>query len=124
MAATLPASRPRPRGLSAPALARLQGLLLEQMRENVDQVATHEATARQLWGQTDTDSTIERELAVSCAARAREAIEEVQDALDRLAGGTYGNCLMCGGQIPLERLEAIPHARRCIACLRPRPWRG
>lgn len=119
MPATLPASRPRGSHLSAPALARLRDLLLVQVRENADQASRHEATARQLNGQTDADSAIERELAISCAVRAREAIEEASEALDRLAAGTYGTCLACRQEIPFERLEAIPHARFCVTCPRP-----
>ncbi|MEO8697998.1 MAG: TraR/DksA C4-type zinc finger protein [Acidimicrobiales bacterium] len=30
--------------------------------------------------------------------------------------GTYGLCESCSVEIPLERLQAIPHARLCVAC--------
>lgn len=42
----------------------------------------------------------------------------VDDALARLREGTYGRCVDCGNAIAAERLEAIPHAARCIACQR------
>jgi DnaK suppressor protein len=32
--------------------------------------------------------------------------------------GTYGQCEVCGGRIPLARLEALPYATMCIACQR------
>lgn len=42
----------------------------------------------------------------------------VEDALARVREGTYGRCVDCGNAIAPERLEAIPHAARCIACQR------
>ncbi len=53
---------------------------------------------------------------MACAGRAREAIEDIQHALDRLRAGTYGTCEACGASIPFERLEAIPQTRLCVAC--------
>lgn len=123
MAATVPSSRTRPCQLPASAVARLRGLLVEQLRQNAEQASVHEATARQLAGQTDGDSAIERELALACALRAREVIDETEEALGRIADGTYGSCLVCGEPIPFERLEVIPHARMCVACLHPRGFR-
>jgi RNA polymerase-binding transcription factor DksA len=37
-------------------------------------------------------------------------------ALDRIAAGTYGNCLTCRGAIGVVRLTALPHAGFCIPC--------
>ena len=37
-------------------------------------------------------------------------------ALYRIAAGTYGNCVRCGGQIGMVRLTALPHASFCIPC--------
>ena len=116
MTVALRAPGPHAARLSPPALARLRRRLADQMRASAEQAAAHDATARQLAGHTDPDSAIERELAVACAARAREAIEDVRDALDRLELGIYGVCAMCGAPIPVERLEVIPHARLCVAC--------
>lgn len=46
---------------------------------------------------------------------ARE-LTAVTAALARLAGGTYGVCIDCGGDIGYQRLEAQPEAARCIEC--------
>jgi len=32
--------------------------------------------------------------------------------------GTYGQCDVCGGKIPLARLNALPYATNCIDCQR------
>ena len=38
----------------------------------------------------------------------------VQQALKRIAEGTYGLCAVCGQPIPEKRLEALPWAALCI----------
>lgn len=48
--------------------------------------------------------------------RARARLADIDDALRRLADGTYGVCAECGGTIAVERLEARPFARTCFAC--------
>lgn len=40
----------------------------------------------------------------------------IHAALARIADGSYGTCVACGGEIPRARLEAQPTATRCIAC--------
>ncbi|QJX01267.1 TraR/DksA family transcriptional regulator [Frigoriglobus tundricola] len=46
---------------------------------------------------------------------------EVNAALDRLDGGTFGRCEGCARAISRERLRAIPFARLCITCARAAP---
>jgi RNA polymerase-binding transcription factor len=43
---------------------------------------------------------------------------QVEDALERVAAGTFGACLRCGRPIAPERLEALPWAAYCIDCQR------
>jgi DnaK suppressor protein len=50
--------------------------------------------------------------------RERAQLRQVEDALERLAAGTFGACLSCGRPIAAERLEAIPWAALCIDCAR------
>ena len=40
----------------------------------------------------------------------------VQEAVERLIEGTYGECIDCGGEIGKGRLDAIPYAKLCISC--------
>lgn len=42
----------------------------------------------------------------------------INRALDRIANGTYGECVRCGGDIAPARLEARPEAALCIDCAR------
>ena len=41
-------------------------------------------------------------------------LSDVQEALKRIASGTYGVCTMCGQPIPEKRLEALPWAALCL----------
>lgn len=47
---------------------------------------------------------------------AREELEKINIALDRLIRGDYGKCNACGGPISSARLEAYPYALECIDC--------
>lgn len=67
--------------------------------------------------QADTGTkTFEREQELSLANGILERIGQVEQALARLAAGTYGNCERCGKTIPKARLEAFPSVTLCVAC--------
>nr|WP_296065458.1 TraR/DksA C4-type zinc finger protein [uncultured Actinoplanes sp.] len=55
------------------------------------------------------------------AAASRQAIADTAGALRRMAEGVYGVCEDCHRPIPLGRLHALPHARRCSRCDHGRP---
>jgi DnaK suppressor protein len=58
--------------------------------------------------------TIERELDQSVVNHAETELVELDAAMGRLDGGTYGLCEGCGQPINEERLEAMPAARYCV----------
>lgn len=60
------------------------------------------------------DADYEKDLKLVERQRAELAL--VQQALQRLDDGTYGDCEDCGRAIALQRLKAIPFARFCVAC--------
>ena len=45
-----------------------------------------------------------------------QEIRDIDAVLMRIAVGSYGKCCDCQEPIVIERLEAYPTARRCIAC--------
>lgn len=47
---------------------------------------------------------------------ARAELGQVDEALARVADGTYGVCAGCGRPIPDARLEVRPFAERCVPC--------
>lgn len=50
------------------------------------------------------------------ARRDHDELVAVRAALQRLEEGSYGECVDCGVDIGLQRLQAFPAALRCIAC--------
>jgi DnaK suppressor protein len=45
-------------------------------------------------------------------------LASIENALERMKEGTYGQCEVCSGRIPLVRLHALPYATMCIGCQR------
>lgn len=64
-------------------------------------------------GEGDTIA-VERGRDLALAAKARDMIDEIDHALTKFDGGTYGICEVSGDPIPRERLEAIPWAREKV----------
>jgi RNA polymerase-binding protein DksA len=60
--------------------------------------------------------TMEREKAYYFATRENKLLARIDQALERVENGSYGDCLNCGQPISRERLEAVPHAVLCITC--------
>lgn len=50
------------------------------------------------------------------AYSADEMMREIDDALERVANGTYGYCDRCRDRIALRRLKALPATRFCVDC--------
>ena len=61
---------------------------------------------------------MEREKAFLFASQEGRFLWHVNEALRRLykSPETFGKCHGCGEDIAFERLDALPHARFCIAC--------
>jgi len=60
--------------------------------------------------------TVDRERNLALSGQAVLAVEEIDDALKRIADKTYGYCERCFQPIPKPRLRALPYARLCVAC--------
>ena len=60
----------------------------------------------------------DEEFDLGVAMEEREAAEllAIDEALQRVADGSYGLCLQCGASIPAARLHAQPTAERCVGC--------
>ncbi len=53
---------------------------------------------------------VERERDLAMSAQARQAVDDIDAALERITDGSYGMSVVSGLPIPRERLEAIPQA--------------
>jgi len=58
----------------------------------------------------------QQEVATGLLQNEQAILVEIRAALDRLDAGTYGRCEDCGKEMPKGRLDALPYARRCVAC--------
>jgi len=60
--------------------------------------------------------TAQQDLTAATLELRSRMLQEVESALRRVAGGTYGVCEGCGEDISPNRLKAIPWARYCLTC--------
>lgn len=64
----------------------------------------------------DTGDPQQAHTQAALVAATRQSLEQISGALRRIAEGRYEVCERCEGQIPVERLQALPHARFCVPC--------
>lgn len=60
------------------------------------------------------------DLAAGLAEIESAELAQIDEALQRLEQGTYGECQDCGKAIPQKRLQFVPFALRCVECERSR----
>ena len=66
----------------------------------------------------------EQEFTLGLVESERRLLGEIDEALNRITGRTFGVCIESGTPIPRPRLEAKPWARYCIEVARERERRG
>jgi len=57
---------------------------------------------------------VEIEMDIAMVQNARDLLERVKHAQDRMEKGVYGICEVTGDPIPLARLEALPYATTTV----------
>ena len=62
------------------------------------------------------DRTSLHQLEAVLAFRSDATLEELRSALSRLENGTYGICISCKREIPVEALRMDPAQRLCSTC--------
>ena len=60
--------------------------------------------------------TCQQDLSLHFLSRAEMELQEINQALERIAHRSYGLCDLCDQPIPIARLEAIPTASCCVPC--------
>lgn len=58
------------------------------------------------------------EIASQLAELESRELAQIERAIRRLKGGTYGLCEGCSSKIPVARLNALPYSTLCITCQR------
>lgn len=62
------------------------------------------------------NASYNREFMFTLSDTERLILQEIDRALLRLDGGTYGQCMHCDEPIPKPRLQAVPWTRYCVDC--------
>jgi len=131
-----------PRMWTKEQLARFREMILAKRKETLEELDTlkesmmdvqtgeyiSESSNYSLHMEQGTDA-MEREKTFLFASRGSKFIIQLDDALARIEGGTFGQCKACGLLIPKERLEAVLTAQTCAEykntnqpCERGRIW--
>jgi RNA polymerase-binding transcription factor DksA len=120
---------PQAPNLSEKTIDRLRKKLVDERERHLRQADELEAEAEALALERDPGDTqfdeesgegdtmnVERERDLVLSASARQIVEAIDRALERMKKGKYGLCVPAGRRIALERLEAIPYAEECVDC--------
>jgi DnaK suppressor protein len=98
---------------------RRRSALLTELREDAAR-AREQPYAEHAGPAPDTGdesvATLFADLEQADVTRDLDEFRSLESARERLAGGEYGTCIDCGGDIAFERLKATPSAVRCIDC--------
>jgi DnaK suppressor protein len=112
----------RPARAAPAGLARRREQLEARWRDRLERVtalslAFHDEAQRSAQGRArgGGESRRARQLARQAVAE-RQALAEIEAALDRIASGRYGWCEQCGRPIAAGLLAARPQARYCVPC--------
>ena len=62
--------------------------------------------------------SVQDEISSQLAEVESRELSRIENALERMREGQYGVCEMCGCNIPMARLNALPYATLCIKCQR------
>ena len=88
----------------------LKGALGERSSETIG-ASARESGELSLNSSDAGTETFDRDLALSMVANDHEALEEIEDAIDRIFAGSYGVCQQTGKPINKNRLRAVPFTR-------------
>jgi len=100
----------------------IKDMLVKMREELVQEIgrrskATTEAGAQDIGDILDSVSEERtRELDMILTDREKRKLHQIDDALDRIEDGIYGQCDECGVKIPRARLKVLPFAKFCVEC--------
>jgi DnaK suppressor protein len=111
-----------PETMDRKSIGRLKKLLEARHRElrlGLARTQREARTPQHDYGKDEGDranTALAREIDLGQRSRDRALLSAVDAALKRISGSTFGECLNCGQEINVKRLEAIPWVRYCITC--------
>lgn len=81
----------------------------DSLRDSVDELSTVDNHPADL-----ATELYDREKDLALKVHSEDELSQVQAALERIENGSYGVCAKCSGDIPYDRLRAIPYTNFCI----------
>jgi RNA polymerase-binding protein DksA len=102
-----------------PELEAIRQQLHTRQTELVDRLSSLKADITQAHSRDWAEQAQEREndeVVEALGNEARQELSLVNRALERIESGTYNLCSQCGGEISLQRLQAVPYTNLCIDC--------
>lgn len=113
--------------ITAEQQSQCKAALLQRQNELINHIQDHFGTTMELSKESMGELSnydnhpgdmgtelFEREKDTALNEHAEKELEDINAALHAIDEGTYGICSKCGGDIPFERLEAIPTTDRCV----------
>jgi len=103
-------------------LERFRKTLLDMRKEITDAYERAVESSTEEFGSEVPDindeasRTINRRIILELGDRSHEVLKQIDEAIERINTGDYGECLECGEDIPEKRLELVPYAKYCVRC--------
>jgi DnaK suppressor protein len=88
--------------------------LIDEVGKTVHELTDKETTYADPGDRASYESESTRDLRIR--ERERKLVEKIDEALERIADGSFGECDECGELIGIGRLRARPVTTLCIAC--------
>ena len=111
------------KGPDKKTIAHFKKILLKEREEILGEVKQIHESSKEM-GQDgiqdigdEAANIYNKQILLSLSENERTRLQEVDEALDRIANGTYGICEECGEPIGLKRLDVRPVAKYCVPCL-------
>ena len=128
MTAELISPQPTSRALTAAQLTRMRTRLVADLQDarNLADSLRHDIASGIEARRGSTNDEVDDPEGSGIAMDAAQAsamldqtlrhVAEIDAALVRIDGGSYGECSACGKAIPMGRLDARPATEHCISC--------
>lgn len=98
------------------ALLARENDIRKQALEQLSPEQTGEISGARLHPADLASDTQEIETLETLSERNIQSLRDIDDALERIDNGTYGNCLSCGEPIAIRRLQVMPETSLCQLC--------
>jgi DnaK suppressor protein len=93
--------------------------ILAQLKDKIRDVRTENLSGKVntvLDPGESSEQGIQEDIEFALIQMKAETLNKINEALNRLEEGAYGNCFECGEEISHPRLRALPFAVRCRDC--------